>query len=201
MKKILITVLFALFSSTAFAEDWSWLKNTIWIVPPENLVAYELQGTGIGTMGTRTTTPPTITKLQDQTVYKITGFNQSGTSSYFWGYFYVAVQAGSNKLQSSCGTLLSPITSDGDLIISTTTKQKPLQQNWGTGKMVKKTINGVEQWTMLNWKVGGYVHTAYMIQTVPGDVYYNNLPFLGTSVDSVLSSSKCTNWIPVSPTN
>jgi hypothetical protein len=180
--------------------DWSFLAGTTWIVPPTNLNAYELQGTALPTGGSPTTNPPTIVRLQDQTVYQITGY----ANGYFWGLFSVTLGVGSTGTSpaSACGTLLSPITPEGNLIISTTTLQTPLTQNWGTGQMVWKKVNGVDQWTMQNWKVGGYVHWAYMIQTTsaPSDPYWLNLPYLGVSVPTVLNAPGCaSNWTPVNP--
>ena len=138
--------------------DWSFLVGTTWIVPPSDLNAYQLQGTGAPTGNSPTTSPPTIVRLQDQTVYQITGYE----NGYFWGVISVTLGVG------SAGT--SPV------------------------------VNGTDQWTMENWKFGGYVHWAHMIQTVPGDIYYNNLPYLGTSVTDVLNAPGCASaWRPVSP--
>ena len=179
-----------------FKTDWSFLSGTTWIVHPENLPAAELQGNALGTLNQQPTNPPTITPLLDQTVYQITGYK----GGYFWGVFGVTLGAPNNAPESACGTLLSPITPYGDLIISTTTSQGnlpvvPPSQNWGTGKMVWMNVDGIDQWTMLNWKVGGYVHWAYMIQVHPGDQYWNNLPWVGTSVTDFLRP--CASSIPV----
>ena len=194
-------------------RNWSLLINTYWIVYPENLPAFELQGTALGTIGRPKTDPPTISPLQDQTVYYIKGYDPSG---YFWGTFSVELvdptwDNGTHP-QSSCGTLLSPITPAGDLIISSTTDQggegDPPTQNWGTGKMVWMNVDGVDQWTMQNWKVGGYVHWAYMIQVRPGHKYWNNLPYSHRSVQDFLapcylapntSVLNTNNWDPVNP--
>ena len=64
--------------------DWKVLTNTYWMVYPQNLPAFELQGNSIGTLGLPKTDPPTVSPLQDQTVYYIKGYDRSG---YFWGTF------------------------------------------------------------------------------------------------------------------
>jgi hypothetical protein len=178
--------------------DWSFLVGTTWIVPPSDLNAYQLQGTGAPTGNSPTTSPPTIVRLQDQTVYQITGYE----NGYFWGVISVTLGVGSAGTSpvTACGTVLSPITPEGSLILGVNNSQAPLIQNWASGQMVWKSVNGTDQWTMENWKFGGYVHWAHMIQTVPGDIYYNNLPYLGTAVTDVLNAPGCASaWRPVSP--
>lgn len=178
--------------------DWSFLVGTTWIVPPTDLNAYQLQGAGAPTSGSSPTAPPTVVQLQDQTVYKITGY----ANGYFWGIISVTLGIGSTGTSpvTACGTVLSPITPEGGLILGITNSQAPFVQNWANGQMVWKSVNGVDQWTMENWKVGTYVHWAHMIQTVPGDLYYSNLPYLGTSVPSVLNAPGCSSaWSPVAP--
>ena len=183
--------------------EWSLLKDTYWIVYPEYTPAYELQGNSLATNGLPKTVPPTITRILDQTVYYIQDVDPRG---YFWGLFGVTLvdpswDNGSNP-QSSFGTLLSPITPHGDLIISTTTNQgsssQPPTQNWGTGKMVWMNVDGQDQWTMQNWKVGSYVHWAYMIQAKPGDKYWDSLPLTHQSVPEFLAAGQST-WAPVNP--
>lgn len=189
------------------------LTDTYWIVYPEGLPAFEIQGNAIGTIGLPKTDPPTVSPLQDQSVYYVKGYSRSG---YFWGTFAVKLtdptwDAGAHP-QFGCGTLLSPITPSGDLIISSTSDQggpgQPPSQNWGTGKMVWMNVDGVDQWTMQNWKVGGYVHWAYMVQVKPGHRYWTDLPYYHQSVDDFLapcfqnpdtSPSNTDNWDPVNP--
>lgn len=178
--------------------DWSFLLGTTWIVPPSDLNAYQLQGSGAPTASSQATLPPTIVRIQDQTVYQITGY----ANGYFWGVISVTLGVGSagSSPVTACGTVLSPITPEGRLILGITNSQNPFVQNWANGQMVWKSVNGVDQWTMENWKVGTYVHWAHMIQTVPGDLYYNNLPYLGTSVPTVLNAAGCSSaWSPVGP--
>jgi len=183
--------------------EWTLLKDTYWIVYPEYTPAYELQGNSLATNGLPRTVPPTITRILDQTVYYIQDVDPRG---YFWGLFGVTLvdpswDNGSNP-SSSFGTLLSPITPHGDLIISTTTNQgsssQPPTQNWGTGKMVWMNVDGQDQWTMQNWKVGSYVHWAYMIQAKPGDKYWDSLPLTHQSVPEFLANGQST-WAPVNP--
>ena len=183
--------------------EWTLLKDTYWIVYPEYTPAYELQGNSLGTIGLPSTVPPTITRILDQTVYHIQDVDPRG---YFWGLFGVTLvdpswDNGSHP-QPSFGTLLSPITPQGDLIISTTTNQgsssQPPSQSWGTGKMVWMNVDGQDQWTMQNWKVGGYVHWAYMVQVKPGDKYWDDLPLTHQSIPDFLAPGQ-SDWAPVNP--
>ena len=183
--------------------EWSLLKDTYWIVYPEYTPAYELQGNSLGTVGLPKTDPPTITRILDQTVYYIQDVDPLG---YLWGYVAVTLvdpswQWGGSP-QSSYGTLLSPITPEGDLIIASTSDQgRGLQQptqNWGTGRMAWMNVDGKDQWTMQNWKVGGYVHWAYMIQVKPGDKYWDSLPLTRQSIPDFLAPGK-SDWSPVNP--
>ncbi len=57
-------------STPTTSSDWSWLLNTYWYVPEENLLAYEV----VASTGA-------ITPIQDQTVFQITGYD----GGYFWG--------------------------------------------------------------------------------------------------------------------
>jgi len=182
--------------------EWSLLKDTYWIVYPEYTPAYELQGNSLGTLGLPKTDPPTITRVLDQTVYYIQDVDPRG---YLWGYVAVTLVdpswPGGAHAQSSYGTLLSPITPVGDWILSTTIDQgKALQepnQTWATGKMAWMNVDGKDQWTMENWKVGGYVHWAYMVQAKPGDKYWDNLPIVGESIPEFLAPALA--FAPVNP--
>jgi len=188
-------------SRAPLVKNWApILKDTYWMVYPEHLPAFELQGNSLGTVGLPKEVPPKISALQDQTVYYIQDADPVG---YFWGYVAVYLvdpywETGSHP-QKSCGTLLSPIIPDGSLILSFTTQQTPIvRQNWATGKMVWMNVDGEDQWTMNNWKVEGYNHWAYMIQTYQGHKYWEDLPLVHTSVTNFLEN--CTaEWQPVNP--
>ena len=185
--------------------NWaSVLDDTYWMVYPEGLPAYELQGNSLGTFGQGTATPPVISALQDMTVYHIQNTTSGGSGGRYW-FGTIAVFLMDPYYvyppgfpQAQCGTVLSPILDDGSLILSATTSQFPnLQQNWGTGRMVWMNVNGIDQWTMQNWKVEGYVHLAFMIQTKPGHKYWLDLPLVNKSVPEFLAP--CTDFTPVDP--
>ena len=187
---------------TPQVTEWSLLKDTYWIVYPEYTPAYELQGNSLGTVGLPKTDPPTITRILDQTVYYIQDVDPLG---YLWGYVAVTLvdpswQWGGSP-QSSYGTLLSPITPEGDWILSTTVDQgKGLQapsQTWATGKMAWMNVDGKDQWTMENWKEGGYVHWAYMVQAKPGDKYWDNLPIVNQSIPEFMAPALA--FAPINP--
>ena len=170
-------------------DAWKWLKGTFWVVPPGGVTAFQLLGAGPPTSDIPPTTPPTLVKLQDQTVYEITGYSRG----YFWGRIVVALGAPGVATTYNCGTVLSPITPEGSLILSSTLNQAPVVQQWGSGAMVKKG----KQWTMQNWKAGGYAHWAYMVQAKPNSTIYNKLPFVGISVPDMLAM--CPDSAPQAP--
>ena len=170
-------------------DAWKWLKGTIWVVPPGGVTAFQLLGAGPPTSDIPPTTPPTLVRLQDQTVYEITGYSRG----YFWGRIVVALGAPGVATTYTCGTVLSPITPEGNLILSSTLNQAPVVQQWGSGMMVMKG----KQWTMQNWKAGGYAHWAYMVQARPNSTIYNKLPFVGISVPDMLAM--CPDSAPLVP--
>ena len=189
-------------SKAPYVENWaSVLLDTYWIVYPEGLPAYELQGNSIGTIGyLPTETPPVISAIQDQTVYHIQNLASGGR--YFWGTIAVFLMDPyynyTETPQTQCGTVLSPILADGSLIFSATTSQAPdLRQNWGTSRMVWMNVNGIDQWTMENWTGDKYVHIAYMIQAKPGHKYWDDLPLIHKSVLDFLGP--CYNSTPINP--
>lgn len=148
-------------------KDWSWLTGTTWIVPPAGLPAVSFD-------------PQTqvLTPIQDQTVYRITGYRDG----YFWGP--TAVQAGSDPV--ACRSLIGSVTPQGDLLLlfSETGQNGFTTLLTGWGKMARKG----GEWTMLN-QTGSVsmAHWAYMVQTRPGEASWESLPSVGIPVDEFLA--------------
>jgi len=175
----------ALADNSKSAARWAWLKGTIWTVPPNNVLAYELDYGN----GNPPATPPTLVALNDQTVYVIDGYDKG----FVWGTTVLAKQpANGGDITYSCGSLLGSISPEGSLLFGIMVPPG-IQAAWFPGNMIK--VGG--KWTMQNLKVGSYTHWAYMVQSKPTDASYNDLPFVHLSVPEMLA--KCPNFTPTRP--
>ena len=164
-------------------DKWAWLKGTIWTVPANYVLAYELD------YERPATTTPKLIALNDQTVYTINGYNKG----FVWGTTVLAKQpAEGGDITYSCGSLLGSITPEGSLLFGITVPPG-IQVAWFPGNMIKVR----NEWTMQNLKVGSYTHWAYMVQSKPTDPSYHNLPFVHLSVQEMLD--KCPNYTPIAP--
>jgi hypothetical protein len=152
--------------------DWRWLNGTTWYVPTSGLPAYIY-----------TPLQNTITPVQDQTVYTITGYR----NGYFWGR--TAGQVGTNDI--SCMSLVGSVTPEGSIYLTFT--PFPFspgdEPTIGVGTMVRKS----GKWTMQNQMSTGTPslqlgHWAYMVQTNPDSASWSSLPGVGVSVPEFMSA-------------
>jgi len=153
--------------TTAGSSDWSWLTNTYWIVPPQNLPSLLFNPSS-----------NTLLPAADQTVYHITGYR----GGYFWGKNVARI----GKLPLNCSSLVGSVTPAGRVLLSFTTvnSDQSVTVQQGFGDMV---LQG-HAWTMLNQtSTSGFAHWAYMVQSKPGDASWNSLPGVGASVPDFLS--------------
>ena len=161
--------------------DWRWLNGTTWYVPSSGLPAYVY-------------TPPnnTLTPVQDQTVYTITGYR----NGYFWGR--TAGQIGTNDV--SCMTLVGSVTPEGKIYLTFT--PFPFspgdEPTIGIGTMVRRA----GRWMMENQMSTGTPsvqlgHWAYMVQTKPGTSSWYSLPGVNVSVTEFMSG--CLDAAPATP--
>ena len=139
--------------------DWRWLNGTTWYIPTSGLPAY-----------TYTPLNNTITPVQDQTVYTITGYR----NGYFWGR--TAGQIDTNDI--SCMSLVGSVTPEGKIYLTFT----PFpcspgdEPTVGVGTMVRKA----GKWMMQNQVSTGSPslqigHWAYMVQTKPNTASWYSL--------------------------
>jgi hypothetical protein len=149
--------------------DWSWLLNTYWYVPEENLLAYVVADGA-------------VTQVQDQTVFRITDYD----SGYFWGKTVVQIGEGSR----TCYSLFGSVTPSGMVLLNFTSDPVTSDSTvtHGSGSMCMKA----GEYTMLNQMASGTAtmqvnHWAYMVQTRPGDPSWESLPGVGVSVPDFLS--------------
>jgi hypothetical protein len=154
------------------SNRWSWLANTYWCVPPQNLpaVVYDSM-TG------------TVTPVRDQTVFHITSYE----NGYFWGTAVTQI----NSSTPSTSSMLGSVTPEGRVLLTFTTTSQNSSPfiTEGFGTMQRK----YGQWTMENQmftspsetlQIG---HWAYMVQTRPGMPSWNSLPGAGVSVPTFLT--------------
>lgn len=147
-----------------------YLKDTVWIVPPSTLLAYEyLNGQHVSVL--------------DQTVWVISNYDQG----YFFGDSYTNL----NGSPSSQRKLVGSITPRGDVYISF----YPLSDNVqdtdivnGIGKFVKhqgKYIFVMQMNSAQN-TLTGLSHWSYMISVKPEDYFYRHLPGVNISVPAFI---------------
>ncbi len=154
------------------AKRWSWLADTYWYVPAQNLPSV-LFNSSTGTLA----------PVSDQTVYQITGYR----NGYFWGK--TVTQLGSSPASSS--SLVGSVTPQGKVLLTFTstgsTSSPSVTEGYGT--MRRK----FGQWTMENqmFTLPGQTlqigHWAYMFQTHPGLPSWDSLPSAGVSVPTFMS--------------
>ncbi|MCC3243927.1 hypothetical protein LG047_01085 [Methylocystis sp. WRRC1] len=153
--------------TTAGSLDWSWLKNTYWIVPPQNLPSLLFNPSS-----------NVLLPAADQTVYHITDYR----GGYFWGKNVTKV----GRLPVACSSLVGSVTPTGRVLLSFTSVKsdgsESVQQ--GFGEMV---LQG-HAWTMLNQtSTSSFAHWAYMVQSKPGDASWRSLPGVRQSVPDFLA--------------
>lgn len=154
-------------------HDWSWFKDTYWVVPEKNLSAIEQSASN----------PSQFNVVRDQTVFHFT--------DYVNGYFTGVVTAKLSAAESvpGCQYVLGEVTPQGVVHLTMYNVSDGTIINQPMGNMVE--VEG--KWTMVNTMTapatnGGSVsHWAYMELSKPGDSSWNNLPFANQSVPEFIS--------------
>ena len=133
-------------------SDFNFLKNTIWIVPPSTLLAYEI-------------TSYLNTPVVDQTIWVINEVN----NNYFFGKAYTNING-----TYSTSTINGSITSDFSVYA---TFQNTIGYITGIGNLYCKkyfTMQMSTTYSLLNPTY--YIHASYMIQTTKKNKSYYKLP-------------------------
>ena len=158
-------------ADAGFYKDWAWFKGTYWIVPPNGIYStYQIARDN------------SFVVTRGQTVFSIT--------DYFNGYFTGAVVVKITDTQAtSCQFVLGQVTPEGQVFMTMYNAHTGAVNNYPTGTMVLEA----GQWTMVNEMTspaqgGTLSHWAYMIQSQPGDGFYEHLPFVNESIPEFLSS-------------
>ena len=158
-------------ADAGFYKEWAWFKGTYWIVPPNGIYStYQIARDN------------SFVVTRGQTVFSIT--------DYFNGYFTGAVVVKITETQAtSCQFVLGQVTPEGQVFMTMYNAHTGAVNNYPTGTMVLEA----GQWTMVNEMTspaqgGTLSHWAYMIQSQPGDGFYEHLPFVNESIPEFLSS-------------
>ncbi len=147
------------------------IENTIWIVPPSTLLAYEyIDGTS--------------TPVSDQTVWVIGNYDQ--------GYFFGTAYASINQSTLSSFNLVGSITPCGDVYItffplSGSSQSTDIVAGIGIFTKIHGKYQFIMQMNSAQNTLEGLAHWSYMISVKPDDYFYQNLPGENMSVPEFLS--------------
>lgn len=161
-------------SASSNYNDWSWFKDTYWVVPSQ----------GIFAISHSSSNPSSFNVIRDQTVFHLT--------DYFNGYFTGIVAAKLSPAESvpGCQYVLGEVTPQGVVALTMYDVNTGSIINQPNGNMVM--VNN--KWNMVNTMTapassGGSVsHWAYMVLTKPGDPDWENLPYANESVPAFLAN-------------
>lgn len=153
-------------------NTWSWFKNTYWIVPPDGIYSvYHVASAN------------RFVVARGQTVFHITDY----FNGYFTGAVVVKITEG---LFPNCQFVLGQVTPEGQVYMTMYDAKTGAVVNNPLGTMVRKD----GEWTMVNQMTAPtqgedtLSHWAYMVQSKPGDAYYDKLPFAEQSIPTFMSS-------------
>lgn len=154
-----------------FYSQWSWFKGTYWIAPPDGIYSVN-----------QVASENSFFTIRGQTVFSITDYY----NGYFTGSVVVKI---TEKAVTSCQFVLGQVTPEGQVFMTMYKADTGAVVNYPLGTMVLKD----DQWTMVNQMTsltepGTLSHWAYMIQSRPGDGFYESLPFVNQPIPEFLAS-------------
>ena len=176
MKTILVILI--TFTNLVFSQDYqnnftNLIKNTVWIVPPSTLLAYEYS-------------PSSYTAVTDQTVWVIDGYD----NGYFFGMAYTAV-INSDFTTYSQKKILGTITSGGAVYMTFIPSGSISNTDLVNGVGTFVNLQGGYQFVMqmnAGSTTDGLSHWSYMISINENNPYYYNLPGVNQSLPEFLSN-------------
>jgi hypothetical protein len=159
--------------------NWSWLKDTYWYVPQENLPAVET-----------TLSPLAHQLISDQTVWHIEDYSQG----YFWGKQVVKLSTNDQYL---CMQFVGSITPQGEIQM-TFTFTLPLAvppalnlKVSGLGKMRRVRGKWQPEMQMTTGVSSLVTHWAFMKQCRPGEACNQALPGVEIPLQDFLGVCPC----------
>ncbi len=147
-------------------------QDTIWVVPPETLLAIIHEG-------------ETDTEVLDQTIWVIETFEKG----YFTGQSYTSINGGSVTKKNLVGS----VTNLGDVYITfydtASTPESSISPIVGIGKLIcqKGEYVFVMQMSSESSDTASLSHWSYMVPVSPKDCYYQSLPGVGISVPTFIA--------------
>lgn len=150
------------------------IENTVWIVPPSTLLAYEYSNSG-------------YTAVTDQTVWVIENYE----GGYFFGNAYTAIINSSNPIVYTQKKLIGTVTDGGGVYITFIPSGSVSTSDLvnGVGTFVK--LQGSYQFVMQmnsGSNTDGLSHWSYMISINENSPYYNQLPGVNQSLPEFLAN-------------
>lgn len=176
--KIIWAVLI-IFMSPLYSEDCqnnfkSFIENTIWIVPPSTLLAYQY-GTS------------TYTAVTDQTVWVIDNYDEG----YFFGNAYTAIVSPPNPTTYSQKRMLGTVTDSGRVYITFISSEfaeiEDLVNGIGVFSKLQDSYRFIMQMNSGS-NTSGMSHWSYMISINKKSPYYYNLPGVNQSLPEFLTN-------------
>ena len=159
-------------------DKWAWFEDTYWIVPQDGIYSV-----------THSARTGDFRVIRGQTVFHIT--------DYFNGYWTGSVVVKVTGLQfPTCQTVLGQVTPEGEVYMTMYDIDTGLVRNNPVGNMVKTTVDGRREWTMVNMMTSTVgrndentmSHWAYMVQSEEGDATFDRLPFARESIPDFMSA-------------
>jgi len=160
-------------------DNWSWLQDTYWYVPEENLPAVET-----------TFSPLAHQLISDQTVWHIEQYSKG----YFWGKQVVKLSTNNQYL---CMHLVGSITPQGEIQMTftfTLPPEVPPAVNLkvsGLGKMRLVQSEWQPEMQMTTGVSSLVTHWAFMKQCRPGEACNQALPGVGIPLHEFLGVCPC----------
>lgn len=172
-----ISVILIVLTNILFSQDYqnnfaNLIKDTVWIVPPSTLLAYQYS-------------PSSYTAVTDQTVWVIDGYD----NGYFFGSSYTAViNSGSTTYTQK--KILGTVTSGGAVYITFIPTGAVSTTDLVNGIGTFVNLQGSYQFVMqmnAGSTLDGLSHWSYMISINQNSPYFYNLPGVNQSLPEFLS--------------
>lgn len=150
------------------------IENTVWVVPPSTLLAYEYSVSA-------------YTSVTDQTVWVIDNYD----SGYFFGNSYTAIIDSSGSITYTQKKMLGTVTAGGSVYITFIPSGPISASDLVNGIGVFSLLQGSYRFVMQmnsGSTTNGLSHWSYMISINESSPYYSNLPGVNQSLPEFLAN-------------